>query len=163
MDKLWAPWRAKYITKILKINKGCVFCSIAKEKKDKRNYIFIRTRFCYAVLNLYPYNNGHCLIIPFRHIDHLSKLKREEREDLFILLDEVMERLEKILKPGGFNIGINLGRAAGAGFPGHVHIHVGPRWHGDVNFMPVLTNTKVVSQSLNALFDKLSHARKKRH
>ena len=163
MDKMWAPWRAKYITKILKVNKGCVFCNIAKEKKDKKNYIFIRKAYSYAVLNIYPYNNGHSLVLPFRHVDDLRKLKSEERKDLFDLLDTVTALLEKVLKPAGFNIGINLGRAAGAGFPGHVHIHVVPRWPGDVNFMPVLSDTRVVSQSLKILYEKLGHAHKKRH
>ena len=163
MDKLWAPWRVKYVTQILKDQKRCVFCDIVKQKKDKKNYIFIRSRHCYSVLNIYPYNNGHSLIVPYRHVNDISKLTRVEREDLFDLLEETKALLEKTLTPGGFNIGINLGRVAGAGFPGHVHIHIVPRWHGDVNFMPVTASTKVVSQSLKMLYEKLNHAHKKRH
>lgn len=163
MDKLWAPWRSKYVTSILKKTKGCVFCQMLKERRDKKNYIFIRQGHSFSVLNLYPYNNGHVLILPFRHIDDLSKLTKEEREELFDLLDITKTLLKKVLAPSGFNIGINLGRAAGAGFPGHVHIHLVPRWKGDVNFMPVIAQTKVVSQSLKMLYEKLVDAYQKRH
>lgn len=163
MDKLWAPWRLKYVTAIHKEQKGCVFCRMLKEKRDKKNFIFIRRRHSFSVLNIYPYNNGHVLILPFRHVSDLSKLTKNEREGLFDILDETKALLEKVLTPAGFNIGINLGTAAGAGFPGHVHIHLVPRWHGDVNFMPVTAQTKVISQSLKALYEKLTHARQTRH
>ncbi len=156
MDKLWAPWRTDYITKIVKKPKGCVFCKMIKEKADKKNYIFIRKETCFAVLNLYPYNNGHVLLVTNRHVNDLSKLNREERNELFDLLEEVKILLEEILSPAGFNIGINLGRAAGAGFPGHLHVHIVPRWMGDVNFMPVTGQTKVISQSLKEVYKLLS-------
>jgi ATP adenylyltransferase len=163
MDKIWAPWRVKYITKILKEQKGCVFCRILKQKKDKANLVLTRYKTCYAVMNIYPYNNGHFLIVPNRHVDDLSKLNREERLELLDLLDDVKAILKKVITPGGYNIGINVGRVAGAGFPGHLHIHLVPRWNGDVNFMPVTADTKVISQSLNALYDRLLDAYKKRH
>lgn len=163
MDKLWAPWRVKYITKILKKQKGCVFCRIIKEKKDKANYILKRTQHSYAVLNIYPYNNGHVLILPNRHVDDLSKLTKSERDDLWALMDDIKKVLDKILSPGGYNLGINLGRVAGAGFPGHLHIHLVPRWHGDVNFMPVVAETKIISQSLRTLHGRITNAYKKRH
>ena len=146
MDKLWAPWRVTYIKKIGKAQKGCVFCRMRQEKKDKENYVVIRTHYCYAVLNIYPYNNGHMLIVPNRHVNDLTKLKKEERDDLYTLLEETKSLLDRALKPGGYNIGINLGRVAGAGFPGHLHFHIVPRWHGDVNFMPVTASTKIISQ-----------------
>lgn len=155
MDKLWAPWRLNYITKIIKEEKGCVFCRIFKEKKDKQNFIFLRRRYSYAVLNIYPYNNGHILIVSNRHVNDLDKLTKQEREDMLDLLQEAKALLTKVIKPAGFNVGINLGRLAGAGFPGHLHIHLVPRWRGDVNFMPVVGNTKVISQSLKSLYDKL--------
>jgi len=155
MDKLWAPWRGKYVTKILKKTKGCLFCRIGREKKDSKNYIFIRTRYSYAVLNIYPYNNGHSLVLPYRHVNDLSRLRQEERHDLFDLLDTTKGLLKKVLNPNGFNIGINLGKVAGAGFPGHVHIHIVPRWKGDVNFMPTIAATRVIPQSLNALYKRL--------
>lgn len=160
MDKLWAPWRVKYVTKIVKKAKGCVFCDILKDKKDKKNFIIKRTKYAYSVLNIYPYNNGHLLVIPNRHVADLSDLDREERNGLFDLLDETKALLGKVMNPNGYNIGINLGKAAGAGFPKHVHIHLVPRWEGDVNFMPVIADTKVVSQSLKALYEQLIQSRK---
>lgn len=163
MDKLWAPWRIKYVTEVDKKSKGCIFCGINKDKKDKKNFIFIRSKYSYSVLNIFPYNNGHVLIVPNRHVDDLSKLKREERDDIFDLLDETKSLLEEVLNPNGYNIGINLGRAAGAGVPGHVHIHIVPRWVGDMNFMPVVGSTKVISESLQALYKKLIDAHKKRN
>lgn len=163
MDRLWAPWRVKYITKILKQHKGCVFCKILKQKKDKENFIFIRTKHCFSVLNIYPYNNGHCLVLPNRHIDSLKKMTKEEKDEFYALQETTMDILDKILKPEGYNVGINLGRVAGAGFPDHIHIHIVPRWRGDVNFMPVTANTKVISQSLHSIYKKLHHANKKRH
>lgn len=163
MDKLWAPWRIKYITQIGKKSKGCVFCQIFKERTDKKNYVIARTKRCYAVLNIYPYNNGHILILPNRHVRSLETLKRDEREELMDLLELIKSLLDEVLKPGGYNIGINLGRVAGAGFPGHLHFHIVPRWHGDVNYMPVIASTKIISQSLKTLHDKLTHAYKKRH
>ena len=163
MDRLWAPWRSKYVTKILKKNKGCVFCRIDKEKKDEKNYIFIRTEYCYAVLNIYPYNNGHSLVLPYRHVDDLGKLSKAERDDLLELLILTKSLLAEVLRPKGFNVGINLGRIAGAGFPGHLHIHIVPRWRGDVNFMPVTGSARVISQSLKTVYQKLKDAYKKRH
>ena len=158
MDKLWAPWRVTYITKIIGKTKGCIFCRILKEKKDIKNYIFVRTRYSFAVLNIYPYNNGHTLIVPKRHVNDFDKLTKAEREDLMDLLIYSQKLLNKVLTPTGYNVGINLGRFSGAGIPGHLHIHVVPRWRGDVNFMAVTANTKVISQSLRVLFNKLSAA-----
>ena len=163
MDKLWAPWRVPYITRILKKDKGCVFCTMLRQKTDAQNYVLIRSRHAYAVLNLYPYNNGHFLIVTNRHADDLDKLKKEEREDLFDLLEEIKALLNRVLKPHGYNIGINLGKAAGAGFPKHLHIHLVPRWKGDVNFMPVTASTKIISQSLKALYKILKDAHQRRH
>lgn len=160
MNKLWAPWRIKYVTKIGKTTRKCVFCHILNEKKDKRNFVITRTKHSYSVLNIYPYNNGHILIVPNRHVPDLGRLKREEREDLLDLLEATKKMLDKTMKADGYNIGINLGRAAGAGFPKHVHIHLVPRWKGDVNFMPVTGHTKVISQSLQALYKQLTKAKK---
>ncbi len=161
--RLWAPWRDPYISCIHQRNSGCVFCTIIKEHQDQKNYIFKRSKHCFSVLNIYPYNNGHVLIIPNRHLNDLDKMRKEEKEDLFQLLEASKNLLEKVLKPDGYNIGINIGRIAGAGFPGHFHIHIVPRWKGDVNFMPVTANTKVVSQSLAALYRKLIDANKTRN
>ncbi len=155
MDKLWAPWRSKYVRNVHSI-KGCIFCSKPKANKDRANHIISRSRHAYSILNIYPYNNGHMMVVPFRHVNDISKLTDEELSDLMNLLKETKARLAKALNPHGFNIGINLGRAAGAGYKDHVHIHIVPRWQGDANFMPVITSTKIVSQSLDELYKKLT-------
>ena len=163
MDNLWAPWRLPYIKLIKNKPKGCVFCQMLKERKDRENLIVERTKYSYSVLNIYPYNNGHLLVLPQRHVDGLEKLKKEERDDLLDLLQATQKLLNLALKPDGYNVGMNLGRVAGAGFPGHLHIHVVPRWAGDVNFMPVLTNTKIISQSLKTLHQRLNDAKQRRN
>lgn len=154
MDKLWAPWRSKYITKVGSI-KGCVFCSAPKSKKDKANYIVSRGRHSFSILNIYPYNNGHIMIVPYRHVDDIAKLNDAETFDLIHLLKESQKLLSATMRPDGYNIGLNIGKASGAGLKDHVHIHLVPRWLGDVNFMPVFSSTKVISESLNALYDRL--------
>ena len=156
MDKLWAPWRVKYIHLLQEQKKKkCIFCAMLKEKNDRKNFIVARRPYAFSVLNIYPYNNGHLLIVPYRHVSDLRKLRREEREDLFELLIQTQQLVDQTLAPGGYNIGINLGKIAGAGFPGHLHIHLVPRWRGDVNFMPTIANTKIISQSLKTLYQRL--------
>ena len=156
MQRLWAPWRTTYITKVIKNqHRGCVFCSILKDTKDARNFIFIRGKLAYAVLNIYPYSNGHTLILPNRHINDISKMTKPELAEMMDLLIESKDRLQKVISPQGFNIGFNLGRIAGAGMPGHVHMHVVPRWKGDHNFMPITGSTKVISQSLESIYKSL--------
>ena len=164
MQRLWAPWREAYITKIGTKQKSCVFCRIlAAKNKDKQHLIFIRRPCAYVVLNLYPYSNGHCLIVPNRHVGDISKLPQEEYAELMELLRETKGLLQTVLKPHGFNIGINLGPIAGAGIPGHVHVHIVPRWQGDHNFTPVIAETRVISQSLSVIYKKLDDAYTKRH
>jgi ATP adenylyltransferase len=173
MDKLWAPWRAGYIR--AKKQKGCFFCSAKKsifrprsgltvsgvEPSKSKSYVIIQNKFSFAMLNKYPYNNGHVLVAPLRHIKDISNLKKEEVIDIFMTLKEVKDILDKVLKPQGFNLGINISRFAGAGIAGHMHLHVVPRWQGDTNFMPVIYNTKIVPQSLDELYKKLKIARNK--
>ncbi len=154
-ENLWAPWRIGYVQKK---THGCLFCRVAKAKKDQKNFIIKRGRFSFLVLNIYPYNNGHVMVAPYRHIADFDKLSQKEIADLMHNLIEIQEILKKILKPQGFNIGINIGRVAGAGFPGHIHIHIVPRWNGDTNFMPVITKTKVLSESLEDLYRKIKNA-----
>lgn len=163
MKRLWAPWRETYITKIIDKQKSCIFCRVLAAQKDKRNLIFIRKLHAYAILNLYPYGNGHCLIVSKRHVADISRLSQEEYGQLMELLRETKDLLQRALEPQGFNVGINLGRIAGAGIPGHVHIHIVPRWKGDYNFMPVIASTKVISQSLSVIYKKLVHAYTQRH
>ena len=155
VNRIWAPWRINYISAMAKKHKRCIFCRMLKEKNDRDNLIFVREKHGFAVLNIYPYNNGHSLIVAYRHVKDMGLLNREERNNLFDLMDFTQVLLRKVIKPEGFNIGMNIGKIAGAGCPGHIHIHVVPRWHGDVNFMPVTADTKVISQSLQALYDEL--------
>lgn len=163
MQRLWAPWRDTYITKIIDKHKSCIFCRILAGRKDKRQLVFIREAHAFAVLNLYPYSNGHCLVVPNRHVGDISKLPRAEYMQLMELVKETKDLLQEVLGPHGFNIGLNLGRIAGAGIPGHVHFHIVPRWKGDHNFMPVTAATKVISQSLSSIYKKLHDAYTKRH
>lgn len=113
------------------------------------------------MLNIFPYNNGHMMVSPLRHVKDLSALKAAETLDLFKTLSETKALLNKILKPDGYNIGINISRSAGAGIPGHLHIHIVPRWNGDTNFMPLVAGTKVISQSLDELYRQLNYAKSK--
>lgn len=155
MKRLWAPWRKTYIRPQKKEGKGCVFCRLFNSSQDSKNYILKRGKSCYAVLNLYPYNNGHILIVPNRHVDNPAKLTDSEKLEWLGLLDEIQEALIRTVKAHGFNLGVNLGRAAGAGIPKHLHLHIVPRWTGDSNFMPVISSTKVISESLDSLYEMM--------
>ena len=152
MDRLWAPWRIKYVTQK---KHTCIFCRAAKSRRDKDNFLLERRQYCFSVLNIFPYNNGHIMVAPYRHVGSLEKLKETEILDLLRLINKTKRDLDKCLKPDGYNIGLNIGKFAGAGFPGHLHIHIVPRWGGDTNFMPVVGNTKVISQSLKELYQRL--------
>jgi len=152
MDRLWAPWRIKYVSQK---NQGCIFCRALKSRRDKDNYVLVRGERSFSLLNIFPYNNGHVMVAPGRHVDSLEKLSEEEILDLFKMVNQTKSNLDKCLKPDGYNIGMNIGRVAGAGFPGHVHIHIVPRWNGDTNFMPVIGKTKIISQSLGELYERL--------
>lgn len=153
--RLWAPWRTVYLRPPpgLRRRKKCIFCAAIKAPRN--SMVFASNESAFAVLNIYPYNNGHVMVAPRRHVADIGGLSDKEAGDLFMLLRETRSRLAECLGPEGFNIGINEGRAAGAGIPGHLHIHVVPRWTGDTNFMPVVSGTKVISQSLRELLGLL--------
>lgn len=153
---LWTPWRMEYIMNIKK--RGCIFCKKLKEPDDKA-YIVQRKPTCFSMLNIFPYNNGHLMVAPKRHVSGLDSLTKKELTELMILLAESQKLIQKKMKPHGFNIGLNLGRSSGAGIVGHLHFHIVPRWEGDTNFMPVLSNTKVISQLLEDTY-KLFKKRK---
>ena len=152
MDKIWAPWRSKFVK--LKKKKGCIFC--LKNKSGSKTFIIKKSKFSFALLNIYPYNNGHIMVSPYRHVKDLKGLNDTELLDMTKLVKEMQCLLEKKLKPHGFNIGINIGKVGGAGYKGHVHIHIVPRWLGDTNFMPVIGNTRIIPQSLNELHKQLT-------
>jgi ATP adenylyltransferase len=147
MDRLWAPWRSKFVRG--KKKKRCIFC--LKKGSAKDSGVIKKSKFSFAMLNIYPYNNGHVMVSPYRHVKDLSALHDEELLDMMKLVRRMQGILEKKLKPHGFNIGINTGTVAGAGYKDHIHIHIVPRWNGDTNFMPVTGNTKVLPQSLAEL------------
>ncbi len=155
MDRLWAPWRIQYINTAKKI-RGCLFCRAAKGKNDKKNHIIFRSRHVFCMLNKFPYNNGHLMISPYRHIKDLVRLTNDEISDFFSVINKSQVLLNGLLKPDGFNLGMNLGSVAGAGVAGHLHLHIVPRWKEDTNFMPAVFDTKIISQSLDELYEKLS-------
>jgi ATP adenylyltransferase len=155
MDKLWAPWRSKYI--YLRKSRRCIFCP--GRGTDKKNHIIGRSKHCVVMLNIYPYNNGHVMVAPKRHVKTLELLSSAELLDMMNTVTTVKKALDRKLSPDGYNIGINIGRVGGAGFAGHVHVHVVPRWSGDSNFMPVVGSTKVISESLDAMAKLLSGLR----
>jgi len=126
MNIIWAPWRIKYI--LGEKEKNCLFCRVVKEKKDRKNYLLFRGMKCFIILNTFPYNNGHLMVAPYRHLDNLGDLNREELSELMGLVSRSVGWLKKVLKPEGFNIGMNIGKIAGAGIEGHLHIHIVPRW-----------------------------------
>jgi len=156
MKKLWAPWRMKYITGVAdKKNEGCIFCDKPKRKTDKANYILCRGKKAFVMMNIFPYNNGHLMIAPYRHGGDFIQLNDEELLEMMHLAQACQRTMNKVMKPQGFNLGFNLGRVAGAGIEDHVHLHLVPRWNGDTNFMPVLADTKVVSEALEDTYKKL--------
>jgi ATP adenylyltransferase len=150
MDKLWAPWRSKYI--YLRKRGRCIFCGAKAPGERAKRRILELSEHSFSMLNLYPYNNGHVMIAPYRHVKSLELLSEPELKDLFGLINRTKLRIDGKLKPHGYNMGLNIGRVAGAGYAGHVHVHIVPRWSGDTNFMPILGGTKVVSESLDRMY-----------
>ncbi|MBN1128423.1 MAG: HIT domain-containing protein [Chitinispirillaceae bacterium] len=157
MDQLWAPWRMSYISGIdsQKNKHGCTFCDKITADNDRADLVLHRGRECFVIMNLYPYNNGHLMVIPFRHVADICALEHEESAELWELVCLSKHLLGEAYHPDGYNIGINQGRTAGAGIDSHMHVHIVPRWNGDTNFMPVVGETKVLSQSLEDTYDTL--------
>jgi ATP adenylyltransferase len=168
-ERIWAPWRLGYIigetpppvpAKAPDLLPGgvggCFLCEDAVAGDDRGRLVIERGEYSVTVLNRYPYNNGHLLVAPRRHIARLDQLDEFEQPEVLHTLTRMVGLLEKVLKPEGFNIGLNLGRAAGAGLPGHLHWHIVPRWSGDTNLMPVLAGIRVIPQSLDALWEALA-------
>jgi ATP adenylyltransferase len=153
MEKLWAPWRMEYI--LQEKPAGCIFCDKPQQQQDRDNLILYRSASSFIIMNFYPYNNGHLLVAPYRHIADLNMLTGVEQGEIMTLLGRATQVLQTCMKPQGFNIGINLGRMAGAGIDDHLHFHIVPRWEGDTNFMPVTGHTKVHSQGLYESWDLL--------
>jgi ATP adenylyltransferase len=158
MESLHAPWRIEYILAPKPALAESLFTAIAQSSDDEANYVIARDRTCYALLNTFPYTGGHLMVVPYKQAQDFNSLTDEEITDLMKLTRRCQNALTSVMKPDGFNIGINLGRVAGAGILGHLHIHVVPRWQGDTNFMPVLAGTTVMPQALKELAAQLRAA-----
>lgn len=155
MKLLWAPWRIRFILDNQKAT-DCVFCTLPKAGDDRASLIVHRSKTCFVILNKFPYNSGHLLVVPFMHTAKLSDLPSETLLDMHATIRDAVQALEKAKKPEGFNIGMNLGEAGGAGIRDHLHYHIVPRWNGDTNYMPVLSDTKVLPESLTDTLDHLA-------
>lgn len=153
MEYLWAPWRMEYI--LTPKPEGCIFCTKPKEKDDRSNLILHRGASCFVIMNYYPYNNGHLMVVPYRHLSRLEELSVEEQQEMMFLLTKCCSVLTRGMKPHGMNIGMNLGKTAGAGIDDHLHFHIVPRWEGDTNYMPITGHTKVLPQGLYETWDAL--------
>jgi len=154
---LWAPWRMEYIDQLwADANAGCFLCYARDNPdKDRQTYTLVRGEKCLAVMNRFPYTSGHMLIAPYVHTGELSDLDDAAMLELMQITRDTQEVLARVLRAEGFNIGLNLARCAGAGLPGHLHVHVVPRWGGDTNFMPVIGDVRVIPESMDKLYDKL--------
>ncbi len=154
MKTLWAPWRMAYILSEKKPNE-CVFCKAFEDKKDEENYVLYRSNYCFVIMNIFPYNPGHIMVVPNRHISHIKLLDDKESIDIFSTIQAFCDILEKAFKPDGFNIGMNIGTHAGAGIADHIHFHIVPRWNGDTNFISTICDTKVISEGLRQTYNKI--------
>jgi len=154
MKRIWAPWRVEYIRS--EKPKECILCQKPGERRDSENYILFRGELNFVILNLYPYNPGHLMVAPYRHVADLEPLTDGELLEHFKLVRKCTRTLTEEYNPEGFNIGMNLGRAAGAGIDDHVHTHIVPRWNGDTNFMTVVSDTRAIPHALAATYAELS-------
>lgn len=159
MENLWSPWRYDYIASAgseSSKSTGCVFCEIQKSpERDETNFVLHRASHNFVVLNIYPYISGHLLVVPFQHIAELDAAAKETTDELMDLTKRCQSALREAYQPAGFNIGMNLGRAGGAGIADHLHIHIMPRWIGDTNFMSTVGNTRVIPEELATTYNKL--------
>lgn len=157
MDLLWSPWRYDYITGSGKIN-GCVFCEILNNSaSDEEKFILKRAEFNFVILNIYPYAAGHLLIVPYAHLADLDNADKQTTDEMMDMMKRCQSALTEVYQPEGFNIGMNLGKQAGAGVAGHFHVHVLPRWSGDVNFMTTIGQTRTIPESLETTSQKLKN------
>lgn len=153
MENLWASWRSGFI--LDRKSKNCIFCKKEREKKEQQNLILYKGRYSFVLINLYPYNPGHLLIAPYRHLRNVENLKPDEHHEMIELVVESVKILKRRFKPHGFNLGMNLGAVGGAGFKDHLHYHVVPRFTGDANFLPVIGKTNLVSIGLERIYNEL--------
>ena len=153
MEQIWAPWRIEYIQ--MEKPEGCILCDKPKQKDDVANYILYRGDKNFIIMNSYPYNPGHLMVAPYRHVANLEELTDEERHEHFNIVSRSVKILKEVFNPAGFNIGMNISRIAGAGIADHIHTHIVPRWQGDTNFMPVIADVRVIPEALAGTYKKL--------
>ncbi|MGF1679499.1 MAG: HIT domain-containing protein [Candidatus Methylacidiphilales bacterium] len=156
MEHLWAPWRNAYVTGTSPEKNEKLFFNIGQSNEDAAHLVFLRSKSVFAVLNRYPYNAGHTLVAPYREVGDIRLLSNDEASDLWSTVNRVISLLESAFHPHGFNIGINQGRAAGAGLPSHLHVHIVPRWEHDSNFMTAQAETRIHPAELSTIYNKLS-------
>ncbi len=154
MDYLWTPWRYAYVTTAEKTS-GCVFCDAPKAGDDEKVRIVYRGQQCYIILNTYPYTPGHVMIVPYTHLDELQKLARETSREMMDLSQKMESVLRELYQPDGVNLGMNIGKAAGAGVAGHIHMHVLPRWVADSNFVSVVGETRILPETLDVTWKRM--------
>ncbi len=150
---LWAPWRMEYI--LGEKESGCIFCTRINQDNDKENLILLRGKNNFVIMNKYPYNNGHLMAVPNRHTSEFDSLSDPEKLEMMNLVSKSMNVLKKTVNPDGFNVGLNIGKIAGAGIDDHLHFHIVPRWAADTNFMPVVGQTKIISEDLGETWERL--------
>jgi ATP adenylyltransferase len=156
MKHLWSPWRLEYLTGTKE--DGCIFCQAAEGDDDRENLVLLRGEGAFLIVNRFPYNNGHLMVVPFAHVPSLEDLDAPTLTEMMLLLNRALAALRAAMYPDGFNLGANLGRVAGAGVEDHVHIHVVPRWAGDTNFMPIVGDTRVVPETWLQTYDNVKAA-----
>ncbi|MDD3827221.1 MAG: HIT domain-containing protein [Anaerolineaceae bacterium] len=156
MKHIWSPWRLEYLTE--KKQPGCIFCNAMESSDDRENLVLYRGELAFLILNRFPYNNGHLMVVPYAHVRSPEELEPAALTEMMLLLNRGLAALKSAMQPEGFNTGMNLGRVAGAGVEDHVHIHVVPRWLGDTNFMPVVGDMRVVPQTWLQTYDQLKAA-----
>jgi ATP adenylyltransferase len=160
LDRIWAGWRSQYVTSVANTEPedGCLFCTLAASDDDEEALIVERTPLSFTVMNAFPYTPGHLMIAPLRHEGEFEGLTAEEGADIFAALQRAVRALKRASRPHGLNLGVNIGRVAGAGVPGHVHVHALPRWNGDSNFMTAVAEARVLSEDLRTTWKKLREA-----
>ncbi len=159
MDVLHATWRSEYINQPHEEKQGdCIFCKYPQQQNDLENLLLVRAKKAFVMMNRYPYSSGHLMVIPYRHTNDFTSLSSEESLELIDLTQRAIETLKCALHPDAFNLGMNLGKVAGAGIDTHLHLHIVPRWNGDTNFMSVTAETKVLPEALSTTYERLAHA-----
>ncbi|HSE48801.1 MAG TPA: HIT domain-containing protein [Terriglobales bacterium] len=157
MDRIFTPWRYAYVSQAEKVD-GCIFCQLAQAPDDRKALIVHRGRHCYIVLNAFPYTSGHVMVVPTAHLDTLAQLPQPAAEEMMALTQRLDAVLRQVYRPEGVNIGMNIGKAAGAGVAGHIHMHVLPRWSADSNFMTTVAETRVLPEDLTVTWERLKKA-----